>query len=64
MGSRIIEAYNKLRLKKSSTDGYFILLIGYARSSFRSFQNILRIVVGLDEDGSRLSNKTKKRKFR
>ena len=46
----IIEAYKKLRLEKSSTDGYIILLMGYARSPIRDFESYLRIAVGLDED--------------
>ena len=33
----IIQTYNKLRSEKSSTDGYVIFLLGYARSSFRDF---------------------------
>ena len=33
-GPRIIIAYKKLRLEKSSTDGYVILFLGYARSPF------------------------------
>ena len=47
---RIIEAYRKLRSDKTSTDGYIILLIGYARTAFRDFKICLRIVVGLEED--------------
>ena len=31
---RFIEAYKKLGLEKSSTDGYIILKMSYARSSF------------------------------
>ena len=50
IGPRIIEADRKLRLEKSSFDGYIILLLGYARSPFRDFESYLRIVVGLDED--------------
>ena len=34
IGPRIIQAYRKLRLEKSSTDGYIILLMGYTRSFF------------------------------
>ena len=36
------------------TDGYIILLMGYARSPFRDFKSYLRIVVGLDEDDIQL----------
>ena len=53
-GPRIIEAYRKLGLEKSSTDGYFILLMGYARSPLRDFESYLRIVVGLDEKDNQL----------
>ena len=49
-GPRIIKTYWELRSEKSSTDGYIILLMGYARSLFRDFEMYLRIVVGLDED--------------
>ena len=50
IGPRIIESYKKFRLEKSSTNGYIILVIGYARSSFRHFECYLRIVVALDKD--------------
>ena len=50
MGPRNIEAYKKLKAEKSSTDGYNIFLMGYARSSFRDFESYLRIVIGIDED--------------
>ena len=53
-GPRIIKTYWKLRSEKSSTDGYIILLLGYARFPFRDFESYLRIVVGLDEDGIQL----------
>ena len=39
IGPRLIQAYRKLRLEKSSTDGYIILLMGYARSFFRDFES-------------------------
>ena len=35
------KAYKKLRLEKSSTDGYLILLMGYARSPFQDFESYL-----------------------
>ena len=57
IGPRIIKAYWKLRSEKSSTDGYVIFLMGYARSPFRDFESYLSIVVGLDEDDIRLSLK-------
>ena len=49
VGPRNIQAYKKLRLEKSSTDRYIILLIGYARSPFRVFESYRRIVDGLNE---------------
>ena len=44
----------KLKLEKSSTDGYIITLMGYARSPFRDFESYLRIDVGLDEVDNQL----------
>ena len=54
IGPRIIKTYWYLRPEKSSTDGYILLLMGYARSLFRDFESHLRIVVGLDEDDIQL----------
>ena len=51
---RITSAYNRLESEKRRTDGYIILLLGYARSPFRDFDSNLRIVVGLDEDDIQL----------
>ena len=39
---------------KKNSDGYMILLLGYARSSFWDFESYLRIVVGLDEEDIQL----------
>ena len=50
LAPRIAETYWKLRLQKTSHDGYIILLMGYARSPFRDFESYLRVVVGLEED--------------
>ena len=47
---RIIGTYRKIRLEKSRTDGYILLLMGYAGSPNRDFERYLRNVVGLDED--------------
>ena len=58
IGPRISEAYKKLRLEKSSTDGYIFLIWRYARSTFRDFESYLRIVVGLDEDDIKKNFKT------
>ena len=46
---RIVEAYKKLGLEKSSTDGYTILLMYYARSPFRDFECFLRMTGDLKE---------------
>ena len=54
IGPRFIEAYRKLRSEKLSIDGYPVLLMVYAWSPFRDFDNYLRIVVGLDEDDIQL----------
>ena len=54
IGPRFIEVYKKLGLKKSSTDGYIILLMGYARSPFRDFESYLRYIVGLYGDDIKL----------
>ena len=52
IGQRIFKAYKKLGSEKSSTDGYVMILVGYARSPFRDFlfESYFRVVVGLDED--------------
>ena len=50
----IIETYKKSRLEKTSTDGFIVPLMSYARSSFRDFESCLRLVVGLDEDDIQL----------
>ena len=41
-------------MEKSSTDGYIILLLGYAQSLFRDFESNLRNVAAPDEDDTRL----------
>ena len=63
LAPRIAETYWKLRLHKTSHDGYIILLMGYARSLFRDFESYLRIVVGLEEDNIRLILKQYNEKF-
>ena len=63
LAPRIAETYLKLRSDKSSHDGYFILLMGYARSPFRDFESYLRIVVGLEKDNIRLILKQYNEKF-
>ena len=37
IGPRIIEAYQKLRLGRSGTDGFIIIVTGYASSPVRKF---------------------------
>ena len=54
IGPHIVKAYKKLETERRQTGGYYMLLMGYARSPFRDFESHLRIVVGLDEDDMRL----------
>ena len=63
LAPRIAETYSKLRLDKTSHDGYIILLLGYAKSPFRDFESYLRIFVGLEEDNIRLILKQYNEKF-
>ena len=60
---QIAKIYWELRSEKSSTDGYIILLTGYARSPFRDFESYLRIVIGLEEDIIQLILKQYNEKF-
>ena len=50
MGPHITTIFKKLASEKKQSDGYYMVLLGYVRSSFRAFESYLRIVVGLDED--------------
>ena len=54
IGPRIIKAYKQVESEKKTTDGYYTLLMGYARSPFRDFESYLTIVVGLDEEDNQL----------
>ena len=54
LGPHIIGDYYKLSNEKKKTDGFMIILLGYARSPFRDFESYLRIVVGLDEEDIQL----------
>ena len=54
LGPRIIDEFIKLSNEKKNSDGYMILLLGYARSLFRDFEIYLRIVVGLHEEDIQL----------
>ena len=49
-----IQDYKNLKREKSNTDGYMILSIGYAESSFGDFERYLRIIVGLNGDDIQL----------
>ena len=51
---RICEAYNKVRLQKSSTDGSIILFMYYARTPFRDFESFLGMTGDLNEDDIQL----------
>ena len=51
---KIIDEFFKLSNEKKNSDGYMILLLGYARSLIRYFESYLRIVVGLDEEDIQL----------
>ena len=55
LGPRNIETYKKLRLEKSSTDCYFMLIMGNARSPCGDFECYLRIVVALEENEIQLT---------
>ena len=63
IGPRIIQTCWKKKSEKSSTDGYIILLFGYARSPFRDFESYPRIVVGLNEEDIQLILKNYNEKF-
>ena len=54
LGPRIIDEFIKLSSEKKNSDGYMILLLGYARSLFRDFESYLRIVVDLPEEDIQL----------
>ena len=49
IGLRIISTCRNLEIEKRVTDDCNIVILGYARSLFRDFENYPRIVVGLDE---------------
>ena len=49
IGAVIKNAYRNLKLEKSSTDGYIILKLAYASSSFRDFESYQRIKDDLNE---------------
>ena len=46
----IFEAYNKLASENRWTDGYIMLLMGYACSLFREFKGYLGILFGSEEE--------------
>ena len=53
-GPNIIKTYRKLSTEKSQTDGYYILLLNYMRSSLRDFERYLRLLSSLDENDIQL----------
>ena len=50
VGPHFIEAYRTIEAEKSSTDGYIVILMCYAPSSFQDFESFPRIVIHLDEE--------------
>ena len=54
IGPRIIDEFYKLSHEKINSDGYMIILLGYAGSLFRDFESYLRNVVGFDEEDIQL----------
>ena len=54
LGPLIVSVYKKLETEKRQTDGFYMLLLGYARSPFRDLESCLRIVLGLVEDDIQL----------
>ena len=57
IGPRLFSTYKKLVTEKRQTDGYYMLLMGYARSPLRDCESYFRIVLGLDEDDIQLTLK-------
>ena len=56
LGPRVFDMFNELSNEKKNSDGYMLLLLGYARSLFRDFESYLRIVIGLDEEDIHLTH--------
>ena len=50
LGPQLFRAFKKIETEERRTDGYYMLIMDYARSPFRDFEGYLRLVVGLDED--------------
>ena len=63
-GPEIIKIYRNLSIKKSQTDGYYILLKRSLQSPFRDFENYLRTLTGLNQDDVQLILKQYNSKFR
>ena len=55
LGPRNIETYKNLRLENTSTDCYYMLIMGNARSPCGDFECYLRIVVALEENEIQLT---------
>ena len=62
-GPKFIEIYRILSMEKRRTDGYYMLLKDYVRSSFGDFESYLRISTGLSEDDIQLILKQYNSKF-
>ena len=60
---RITSMFRKLQTEKRTTDGYYMLFMGYNSSPIRDFESYLRIVIGLDENDIQLFLKQYKEKF-
>ena len=54
IGPLIISENKSLETERRRTDGYFLLLVCYARSPFREFESYPRVIVCLDEDDIQL----------
>ena len=63
LGANLFEAYRNLKLEKSNTDGYILLLLGCSMSPFRDFENYLRFNAGLNKDDVQLILKQKNSHF-
>ena len=63
-GPEITNIYRNLSIKKSQTDGYYILLKRNLQSPFRDFESYLRTLTGLNQDDIQLILKQYNSKFR
>ena len=51
----IISGYKNIETEKRQTDGFYMFLMGYARSLLRDFESYLGIIVDLDEEDIQLN---------